>query len=144
MYLGIIPNETIKRIKTEIKNIKKNKINQLFKSEINYALVINQEEIRHMKKDSLTKKDIISFINIIDYLVVKFDTVSYSLYGNQNALRFKKRINENTYIALEVISNKYHTLRTQTLFLDKIDFEKRKKNLSPTFDELKNSPNTHP
>ena len=44
----------------------------------------------------------------------------------QNALRFKKNMDDGTHIALEVISNKKHTLRTQTLFLDKVDFKKKK------------------
>ena len=49
-------------------------------------------------------------------------------------------MNDGTHIALEVISNKNHTLRTHTLFLDQVDFENKKRTLSPTLDELNNSP----
>lgn len=140
LHLGIIPSETIQRIKNEIQNIKTENINTLFRDDINYALAVNQSEIRHMKKDSLTQQDIVNFIDSVDELIAQFDTVSYTLYNNQNALRFKKAMNDGTHIALEVISNKNHTLRTHTLFLDQVDFENKKRTLSPTLDELNNSP----
>ncbi|MBR1376814.1 MAG: hypothetical protein IJ565_03270 [Bacilli bacterium] len=87
LHLGIIPKESIVKIKNEINNIRKDKINDLFKDNINYALAINQEEIRHIKKPSLTQEDIIEFIKSLDKLVTQFDSVSYTIY--KKTKRFK-------------------------------------------------------
>lgn len=126
MHLGIIPSKTINRIKNELTDIKKEKIEKLFESGLNYALVISQKEIRHMKKDSLTVQDVINFVCSLDDIIVNFDKVRYTLYNNcQNALRFRKTITGGTIIALEVISNKKHTIRTHTLFYDIKEFKKR-------------------
>ena len=128
LHLGIVPNETIMRIKKNITDIKSDKINTLFKENIEYALVINQKEIRHMKKDSLSVDDVIAFTCLLDEIIVNFDTVRYTLYNdNQNALRFRKKITGNTIIVLEVISNKNHTVRTHTIFYDISEFKNKKK-----------------
>ena len=136
IHLGIIPNKVILRIKNKITDITKENLRVLFKDGVKYALVINQEEIRHMKKESLREIDVLNFILNLDNIITHFDNVRYSIYNNkQNALRFKKKINDMTNITLTVISNKYHTFRVQTLFFSKDDF-KIKRNLSPTLNEL--------
>lgn len=79
-------------------------------------------------------------MDTLDELISNFDTVRYTVYNNsQNALRFKKKMQDGTHIALEVISNKNHTLRTHTLFLEQADFENKKRNIFPTLNEFKNS-----
>lgn len=128
IYLGIIPINVILRIINEITDIKKYKINNLLDKTKHYDLVINQEEIRHLYKESLTEKDIINFINNLDNLILNFDSVRYGIYtNNQNALRFKKKIQGSNYIALEIISKQKGTIRTQTIFLEKKDFLAKKK-----------------
>ena len=140
LHLGIIPGGVITRIKNEITDIKREKINELFKDDIKYALTINQEIIRHIKKDSLTTDDIINFITTLEDLITNFDTVRYTLYNNsQNALRFRKNMNNSTYVTLIVISNKNHTFRVHTIFLDKIDFQNKKRNIFPTPNESNDS-----
>ena len=128
LHLGIIPKETIIRIKKEIQNIKKEKIDKLLDENISYDLVISYETIRHIKKESLTKKDIYNFIWILDEIIVDFYLVTYSKYlDKQNALRFKKIKNDEIFILLGIISNKKSHLKTHSLFLDKASFIKRKK-----------------
>ena len=140
LHLGIIPNEIIDRIKKEVTDINENKIKHLFKEDINYALVINQDEIRHLKKDCLNIEDVIDLVNNLDDLIINFDTVRYTVYNNnQNALRINKKMNDGTHIALEIISNKNHMLRTHTIFLKRIDFEYKKRNIFPTLNEYENS-----
>ena len=96
-------------------------------------MVISQEEIRHLKKESLEESDIVDFVHNISNIIINFDNVRYNKYNkNQNALRFKKRIHNGTYIALEIISNQKGTFRTQTLFLEKVDFIAKKRSISPT------------
>lgn len=143
IYLGVLPNLIINKILNEITDISiENKAN-LFDINKEYQLVINQEEIRHLFKDSLTKNDVVNFIVSLDELIVNFDNVRFCIYNNnQKSLRFKKNMNDGTHIALEILSKQKGTMRTHTLFLDKIDFiTNKKRNNSPTFDELNNSPN---
>ena len=128
MYLEVIPNETIQRIKNEVTDIKQNKINEFLVDGKNYDLAINQEEIRRLYKESLNENDVVEFIDSLDELISNFDTVRYTKYkNNQNALRLKKEMHDGTHIALEVISKQKGTFRTQTLFLEKADFIAKKK-----------------
>jgi hypothetical protein len=131
LYLGVIPNETILRIKDEVTDIKQNKINGFLDNDKHYDLAINQEEIRHLYKESLTVNDVVDFIDSLDELISNFDTVRYTVYNNnQNALRFKKEMQDGSHIALEVISKQKGTFRTQTLFLEKADFITKKEYFS--------------
>ena len=92
IYLGVIPKETIIRIKKEVTDIKQNKIDLVLEENKRYDLVISQEEIRHLNKESLEEKDIVDFINNISNIIINFDNVRYTTYNkNQNALRFKKK-----------------------------------------------------
>lgn len=123
--LGVIPYNLIKQIEEKTKNVKCNKIIELLEKSDKYTLTVSQNEINHMKKDSLTEEDILNFIKRIDIIITEFDEVSYSIYNNtQNALRFKKKINGITFIAVIVISNQYHTFRVQTIYIEKNDFLK--------------------
>ena len=135
LYLGVIPDAVILKIVKGVTDINHLKRKNLFNMNKKYQLTVNQEEIRHMKKDSLREIDIVNFILYLDDIVTNFDTVRYCIYNNnQKALRFKKKY-DSTYITLTIISNKYHTLRTQTLFISKEDL-KIKRNLSPSLNEL--------
>ena len=49
-------------------------------------------------------------------------------------------MSDGKHIALEILSKQKGTMRTHTLFLDQVDFENKKRTLSPTLDELNNSP----
>ena len=127
LRLGVIPKNIIKRIKNEILDIKKDKINTIIKNSIDYDLTINEASIRHIKKESLSNKDVINFILLLDKLICDFDTIRYSIYSrNQHALRLKKETSCGTYIAVLIISNGKRSIRIQTIFLDKKDCFKKK------------------
>lgn len=126
IYLGIIPLGAINNIKNSITDIKKEKINTLFEDNVHYSLSIAQSEIRHIKKESISLIELISYIENIQDIILNFDEVRYTIYNNnQNALRFSKKIDNNTYIVLEVISNKLHNFRTHTIFIIKQDYKKK-------------------
>lgn len=106
LYLGVIPKNIIERIIIEVTDISQINKQNLFKIEKEYQLAVNQEEIRHLKKESLSTNDVVNFIASLDELIINFDEVRYSKYNkNQNALRFKKHMSDGTHIAFEVISN---------------------------------------
>ncbi len=48
-------------------------------------------------------------------------------------------MHDGIHIAFEVLSKQKGTLRTQTLFLDKVDFIAKKRSISSTLNELNNS-----
>lgn len=126
IYIGIIPKEVINSIKTRIKQIKKKDIEKILNENIEYALKINQDEIRHInKKETITMEDVIRFVCSLDDVILNFDNVSYGKYNNQNALRFEKNMEDGNHISFNVISNQKNTIRIQTLFLDKKDYKKR-------------------
>lgn len=92
IYMGIVPKEVISNIKTKIKQIKKNNIVKILNENVEYALKISQDEIRHInKKETITIEDVIRFVCSLDEVIVNFDNVSYGKYNNQNALRFEKK-----------------------------------------------------
>lgn len=127
LYLGVIPEWVISKILCEISDISNERKNEIFNQKKKYDLVINQEEIRHLKKDSISLYDIISFINNLKEIICNFDTVRYTLYNkNQNCLRFKKTLFGCTIVSVEIVSNQKGTLRTQTIFFDKNDYKKKK------------------
>lgn len=128
LYLGVIPDTVILKIIKKITDINHIKRKNLFNMNKKYQLVVNQEEIRHMKKESLKETDVVNFILHLDEIITNFDTVRYCIYNNnQNALRFKKKYDDKTYIALDIISNQKGILRTHTLFIEKKDFIAQKK-----------------
>ena len=136
IHLGIIPNQVILKVKKDITDIKKEKIDVILDENINYDLIIKQKEIRHLKKESLSLNDINNLIMHLDKIVCAYDTVRYCKYNNnQHALRFQKRMFKIKYIGLEIISNKKRTFRTLTIFFDKKDFINKKRRLSLTLNE---------
>lgn len=136
LYLGVIPKHVIKTIKEQITDIKKDKIDSILDSNFRYDLVINQEEIRHIMKKNISKDDIINFVNNLKNIILDFESVRYNVYNNfQHAMRFKKQIDDDNFIALEVISNQKGTFRTQTLFIYKKDYIIKKRNISPMLND---------
>ena len=140
IYIGILPTETIYKIKSDLTQIKKENVNNIFKDNIEYAVKINQDEIRHInKKETINIEDVLNFLNSLDEVLTKFDLVSYSKYNKkQNALRFEKDMSDGNHIAFTVVSNQKQTLRIQTLFWDKEDYKNKKRGIQLTPNE-KNS-----
>jgi hypothetical protein len=143
LYLGVVPKSTINKIINEVTDISAENKANLFDESKEYQLAVNQEEIRHLHKESLTENDVVNFIDSLDELIANFDKVRYTTYKQQQkALRFIKNMNDGTHIAVEILSKQKGTMRTHTLFLDKADFiANKKRSISPSFDELNNSPN---
>ncbi len=126
-YIGLLPKYCIENISKTLTNIKKNKINEVINSKIQYALAISQSDIRHIKKDSMTIDDCVDYILTAPEVVKNFDVVSFCKCQGKNALRLKKTINGITYITLIIISNRHKTFNIRTAFMLKKDFEAKKK-----------------
>ena len=127
IYIGILPQECINKISQTLSNIKKDKIKDVINCDNEYALIIRQSDIRHIKKDSMTIDDCVNYILTASKVVKNFDVVSFSKYNEKNGLRFKKIINDITYIVFLIVSNKRQTFSIQTIFMSKNDYKKKKK-----------------
>ena len=106
IYIGILPQECINKITQTLSNIKKDKIKDVINCDNEYALIIRQSDIRHIKKDDMTIDDCVDYILTTPEVVKDFDVVSFCRCQEKNALRFKKNINGNTHIVLLIVSNK--------------------------------------
>ena len=127
IYIGILPQECINKISQTLSNIRKDKIKDVINCDKEYALIIRQSDIRHIKKGSMTIDDCVNYILIAPEVVKNFDAVSFYRCQEKNALRFKKNINGNTYIVFLIVSNKKMIFTILTTFLEKNDYKKKKK-----------------
>ena len=134
LHLGKLDEDIIAEIKAEIKNLPKDNKNFLKKD--SYDLVINQSEIRHLKeyKDNLTRKDIKKFVKALPDLIINNDYVSYTDNVKGKGLRFKKTMSGGTYVSFVLVSNKKSTMRVKTIYMEKSDFENKKRSISPPND----------
>ena len=74
----------------------------------------------------MTIDDCVNYILTASKVVKNFDVVSFSKYNEKNGLRFKKIINDITYIVFLIVSNKRQTFSIQTIFMSKNDYKKKK------------------
>ena len=142
LHLGRLNKNIIDELKTEIKNLPKD--NKNFLKRDSYDLIINQSEIRHLtdKKNNLTKKDIKRFIKLLPDLIINNDFVSYTKNTNGEGLRFKKLMSDGTYVSFVIVSNKKGTMKVKTIYMEKGDYENKKRSISPPNDVKKTSNNT--
>ena len=131
IHIGSLSQENIDNIKENIKGIKKSDIDTLFKDGKEYDVAINQDAIRHMKKDGLTNQDVTNMILKLDDIIIDFDEVLRTKYEKKNqsndGILFRKQFSDGKYAAYEIIYNKRKVLDTHTIYMDKVDFESKKK-----------------
>ncbi len=126
LHLGAIPQNVVERIKAEIRQIKPEKIPELFKENREYSLEIGQEDVRHIKKPGMTAEQVIEYVGKLPDIVTEFDGVTYTTYYSTNGLRFEKTLPDGKYYAVELISKKQNVLATLTMFQEKSAYEKKK------------------
>lgn len=130
LYFGMVPIEVMDNIRADISNISDEKRSKIFKDGREYSIEIGQEDIRHIKKKSMSIDDVVEYVTKLPEIILQYDTVHYSEYkqGSNilNALRFKRRLEDGTYIALEVASRKRNSFETHNIFIDSSDYKKRK------------------
>lgn len=142
LHLGKLDKSIIDSIKNKIQNLPKNRKDFLKKD--TYDLVINQSEIRHLsdKKSSLTNKDIDNFIKILPNIILNSDYVSYTNNLKDEGLRFKKLMEDGTYVSFVVVSNKQGTMKVKTIYMEKGDYQNKKRSISLSNDVNKTPNNT--
>lgn len=129
-YFGIIPAEILRKIEKSVPNLPKELNGTLFKTGKDYSVAVTLDSIRHLVDEkSLTREDIIDYLDRMADTIVEFDTVHFSYYyekGNKmNGLLFKKVFADGTLTSFEVVSNKKRSLNLQTFYMQKGDYKKR-------------------
>lgn len=134
LHLGKLDSKIISKIKENIQNLPKSKID--FFAKDTYDLVINQSEIRHLldHKNNLTSEDIKHLIDILPEIISDSDYISYTNNLKDEGLRFKKIMDDGTYISFAIVSNKQGTLKVKTIYMEKADYENKKRSVSLTTD----------
>lgn len=132
LHLGKLNAEIVSKIKNNIKNLPQSKLNFLNKD--TYDLVINQSEIRHLidDKSTLSNNDIKHFIKVLPEIIANSDYVSYTNNLKDEGLRFKKLMEDGTYVSFVIVSNKQGTMKVKTIYMEKGDYENKKRSISPS------------
>ena len=132
IHLGCLSKSTIERITNDINGSKKIFNDEIFNSNYEYDLSINQDTIRHIKKKSMSISDVDNLIHNLVETIINYDSVSKEIYCKKNeihnGLRFKKKINGVNYVTFVIIYTKRKVLNTKTMFIDKNDYLSIKRN----------------
>ena len=137
LHFGRIDETITQKIKRKLENLPRVKAPYLTKEK--YDLVMNQSEIRHLIEDKtkMTRDDVHKYVKVLPEIVSKFDSASYSIENDSEGIRFKKKLPDGNYISFVLVSNKQGTLKAKSIHLDKVDYETKKRSISPTNDVLK-------
>ena len=130
-YFGIIPPEIISKIEKSIPNLPRELNGELFKPGKDYSIATTLDSIRHLADEkSLTKDEIIDYLDRMADTIVEFDTVAFDYYyekGNRmNGLLLKKSFEDGVLTSFEIVSNKKRSLNLQTFYMQKGDYIKKK------------------
>lgn len=142
LHLGRINQTLTQKIKNKILNLPKNKTEMLNRDK--YDLVLHQSEIRHLKdgKVKLTDEEVHDYVKKLPEIITNPDTISYSKNNKDEGLRFKKQFGDGTYISFTLVANSKYTLTVKSIYMDKTDYETKKRSVSPPNDVLTTSDKT--
>lgn len=131
-YFGIINTETLEKIKNSTHNLPKSVEGILFKKGRDYSIAVTLDSIRHMvdEKSSLTREDIIDFLDRLADTIVEFDTVAFSFYEKKGeripGLLFDKKFSDGTLSSYNFVSQGKRSLVLQSFYMDSGDYQKKK------------------
>ena len=135
-YFGIVPDSQIRAIEKKIKNMPKNKNGVLFKKGNGYSLACSMDSIRHLLDDKhLSYEEIVDYLKKMPETVLNSDSATYDVYlhdgGEEDGILFKKEFPDGTIASFQIISNAKNRLRLQSLYMDKGDYQQKKKSATP-------------
>lgn len=132
-YFGILNKNLLDNIQNDIPNLPQNLKGNLFKPNSNYSIAATLDSIRHLidDKSGMTQKDVINYLDKFADTLIEYDSVYYDVYYDsmkkQNkGLLFKKEFDNGTYQSFNIISNKKKSLSLVTLYMDKLNYKKKK------------------
>ena len=132
-YFGILSPDTLLDIEKSIPNLPKELSGTLFKKGKGYSITTSFDNIRHLveNKASLTRDDVIAYLDRLADTIADFDTVDFDYYYDgvgkkNNGILFKKQFEDGVNITFNIVSNKKRSLNLITAYMDKADYKKKK------------------
>ena len=131
IYFGSIDTKTLDKIENSIPNLPQEVKGKLFKNNSNYSIAATFDSIRHIVDEKkLSREDVLDYLDHLADTIVDFDSVTFDYYikGNEKnpGLLFKKQFSDGKYISFDFVSQKKRSLMMQSLYLDNVDYQKRK------------------
>lgn len=132
-YFGILPSSTIRSIEKKIPNIPRDLNGHVFKVGRDYSIAIESDNIVHLvdEKKSMTREDVIEFLDRIADVIIEFEKASFDYYVDGYGQRtkgilFKKFFSDGIMQSFDLVSGKKNSLKVQTMYLDSASYQKRK------------------
>jgi len=130
LYLGVLNKKYLEKLNEDIPDAPSD-FRKMLTSGKTFSLEIGQEDIRHIKKKGMSIGDVKMYVANLPMIVTEYDSANYTTYKQgQNVLsglRFKKILEGNEFISVEIVSNKKSLFATHNIFMEKTDYENIKK-----------------
>lgn len=130
-YFGIIKPDILENIEKNITNLPNKYSQGLFVKNKGYSIAMSMDDVRHMVDEkSLSKNDVIDYLNRFADLIIDFDSVAFDFYvkgqNNTPGLLFKKRFNDGTFMSFSLVSKKKKSILLHSLYMDSAEYQKKK------------------
>ena len=129
-HFGMVDAATLQKIKNSIPNLPES-MDMLFEDNRSYSIATTLDSIRHIVKEKkLTRQDVIDYLDRFANTIVEYDEVDFHYYTRRGretpGLLFRKDFPDGKYISFDLISQEKQSLLMQSLYIDSVDYEKRK------------------
>ncbi len=138
LFFGILDSGLLSNINRKIPNLPKSANGYIFKPKTQYSIAATLDSIRHLtdKKSSMTKKDVIDYLDRFADTIVDNDSVTFNTYidsrrQRNNGLLFKKAYSDGIIESFDIVSNKKKSLSLITIYMDNADYTKKKSANAP-------------
>lgn len=147
VYFGTVAPDMLARIMDNVPNLPKDLEGALFREGRTYSIAATLDAIRHMADEkNLSREDIIDYLDRFADAILEFDSVTFDYYyqgeSKTPGLLFKKAFDDGTLFSFNLVSQKKRSLALQTLYLDTINYQKRKRSAETLL--MRNSPSLTP
>ena len=129
-HFGMVDAETLQKIKNSIPNLPES-MDTLFTDNKGYSIATTLDGIRHIVKEKqLTRQDVIDYLDRFADTIVEYDEVDFHYYTRRGrqmpGLLFRKDFPDGKYVSFDLVSQEKQSLLLQSLYIDSVDYEKRK------------------
>ena len=134
-HFGMVDVATLQKIKNSIPNLPKS-MAMLFTDNRGYSIATTLDGIRHIVKEKkLTRQDVLDYLDRFADTIVEYDEVDFHYYNRRGlqipGLLFRKDFPDGKYISYDLVSQEKQSLLLQSLYLDGVDYNKKRKSADP-------------
>ena len=129
-HFGMVDAATLQKIKNSIPNLPES-MDTLFADNKGYSIATTLDGIRHIVKEKqLSRQDVIDYLDRFADTIVEYDEVDFHYYTRRGrqmpGLLFRKDFPDGKYVSFDLVSQEKQSLLLQSLYIDSVDYEKRK------------------